>query len=333
MTVQALALFSGGLDSLLACLVAAEAGIAVQAVRFVTPFFGYDLLAQEDAYRRQVREKYGIDVILRDVSEEYLRMLATPRHGYGKNFNPCVDCKILLLQKAVGLMREIGASFIITGEVVGQRPMSQRRDTLRVIERDSGTEQYLVRPLCAKNLPPSKAEQAGLIDREKLHAFHGRGRQAQIALAEQLGIKEYESPSGGCSLTDPNRAVRVAAFYERFGIATVNEARLLLFGRHFHLPAGGWLVIGRNERENISLEKLVLADDQTLINTTRPGPLGLLRNAGSDRDAVLAAAIVVRYSRKDTQQAGAEVALSRAGRISTIQATPLADALLEDLRA
>lgn len=333
MTVKALALFSGGLDSLLACRVVIEAGVDVQAVRFVTPFFGYELLEQEDAYRLQIRERYGIDVLVRDVSEDYLRMLARPRHGYGKNFNPCVDCKILLLKRAVGLMSEIGASFIITGEVVGQRPMSQRRDTLRVIERDSGTEQYLVRPLCAKNLPPSRAELAGLIDREKLLGFHGRGRQAQIALAEQYGIEEYQSPSGGCSLTDPNRAGRVAAFYEKHGDATVNEARLLMVGRHFYLPDGGWLVIGRNETENIFLEKLVLAEDRTLINTSRPGPLGLLRNSSSPEEAALAAAIVVRYSKKDALQSGAEVAMAGAGGISVLQAAPLADDLLESFRA
>lgn len=333
MTVKALALFSGGLDSLLACRVAAAAGVAVQAVRFVTPFFGYELLATADVYRREVLEKYGVDVLLRDVSQEYLRMLASPRHGYGKNFNPCVDCKIMLLKKAVDLMHEVGASFIITGEVVGQRPMSQRRDTLRVIERDSGTEQYLVRPLCAKNLPPTKAELAGLIDREKLLAFHGRGRKAQIALAEQLGIEEYESPSGGCCLTDPNRALRVAAYYEKHGMATVNEARLLLIGRHFHLPGGSWLVLGRNEEENIALEKLLLPEDQTLINITRPGPLGLLRNAGSVEDAALAAAIVVRYSKKNAQHTGAEISLTVAEKSSILPATPVADDLLESLRA
>lgn len=333
MTGKALALFSGGLDSLLACRVVIDAGVAVQAIRFVTPFFGYELLEREDAYRQEILEKYGIDVMLHDVSEEYLRMLATPHHGYGKNFNPCVDCKIMLLKKAASLLGEIGASFIITGEVVGQRPMSQRRDTLRVIERDSGTEQFLVRPLCAKNLPPSRAEQAGLVDREKLLAFHGRGRQAQIALADQLGIKEYESPSGGCSLTDPNRAGRVAAFYEEFGHATVNEARLLLVGRHFRLPDGGWLVLGRNEQENIFLEKLLQADDRTLINTSRPGPLGLLRNSCSDEETALAAAIVVRYSKKDAHQIGADVLLAQAGRTSVLQATPLADELLERYRA
>lgn len=332
MTVKALALFSGGLDSLLAIKVVAEAGVAVQAVRFVTPFFGYDLLDRQAEYGKQIKESYGIEVLLHDVSEQYLQMLAKPRYGYGKNFNPCVDCKILLLRQAIETMTEIGASFIITGEVVGQRPMSQRRDTLRIIERDSGVEEFLVRPLCAKNLPPSKAELKGFIDRDRLLGFHGRGRQAQIALAKQFGISDYQSPSGGCSLTDPNRAVRVAAFYEENGIATSNEARLLLVGRHFRLPAGGWLVIGRNERENIFLEKLVLENDRTLINTSRPGPLGLLRNTGSEEDVALAASIVVRYSKKNPARTTAEVALACAGKISILQAEPLAEELLERFR-
>jgi len=332
MTVMALALFSGGLDSLLACKVVEKAGVPVQGVRFVTPFFGYDLLEQEVAYRLRIKEKYGIDVLLRDVSEQYLRMLAKPRHGYGKNFNPCVDCKIMLLRQATAMMAEIGASFIITGEVLGQRPMSQRRDTLRVIERDSGAERFLVRPLCAQHLPPSPAELSGLIDRDKLLAFHGRGRQSQIALAGQFGITDYQSPSGGCSLTDPNLAVRVARFYEKRGMATVNEARLLLVGRHFNLPSGGWLVVGRNEKENIFLEKLVQKDDRTLINTSRPGPLGLLRNSDSDEETSLAASIVVRYSKKDPQATAADVALARAGTISLLHAEPLADEMLERFR-
>ena len=156
--IRALALFSGGLDSILACRVVAAQGIAVQAVKFVTPFFGYELLAKEEQYARMVRESYGIEVVLRDVSEAYFAMLRNPPHGYGKNFNPCIDCKILLFREAKRLMEEFAASFLITGEVIGQRPMSQRRDTLRVIERDSGCEGILLRPLCAKTQEPTRAE-------------------------------------------------------------------------------------------------------------------------------------------------------------------------------
>ena len=170
---RALALFSGGLDSILACRVVAAQGITVQAVKFVTPFFGYELLAKEQEYAQMVRESYGIEVVLRDVSEPYFTLLRNPPHGYGKNFNPCIDCKILLLRAAKMLMPEFSASFLITGEVIGQRPMSQRRDTLRVIERDSGCDGILLRPLCAKTHEPPFAERDGLVDGELLLDFNG----------------------------------------------------------------------------------------------------------------------------------------------------------------
>ena len=161
----ALALFSGGLDSTLACRLVAKQGIKVVAVKFVTPFFGYELLQKQNEYAQKIKRTSDIDVILKDITLPYLELLKKPAHGFGKNFNPCIDCKIFLLSEAKKMMPEIGASFLVTGEVVGQRPMSQRRDALRVIERDSNCEGILVRPLCAKNLEPTHAELKGLIDR------------------------------------------------------------------------------------------------------------------------------------------------------------------------
>jgi len=333
MTVRALALYSGGLDSMLACRLVAEQGIEVRAVRFVTPFFGHELLEEEEAYRQEVYEKYGINVMLRDVGEQYLRMLVAPRHGYGKNFNPCIDCKILLLREACKMLPELGASFIITGEVVGQRPMSQRRNTLRQIEKNSDCEQFLVRPLCAKNLPPSQAEQAGLIDREQLRDMHGRGRHAQIALAAHYGISDYPNASGGCCLTDPTLAARIADFNSRrHGGIEVADALLLTCGRHFMLPGGGWLVIGRNEKENLRLEKRSLPGDRLLINETRPGPLGILRYEAAKEDIGLAADIVVRYSKKDGQHPNATVSVSENGGKQLVEALPIGDEKLEELR-
>ena len=211
----ALALFSGGLDSTLACRVVAMQGSKVVAVKFVTPFFGYELLQIQDEYIRKIKETSSIDVILKDVTVPYLELLKKPAHGFGKNFNPCIDCKIFLLSEAKKMMPEIRASFLVTGEVVGQRPMSQRRDALRVIERDSGCESVLVRPLCAKNLSPTQAELDGLIDRELLLAFNGRTRTPQIKLAEQFGITDYPSPAGGCILADPILSVRIQKYYQQ----------------------------------------------------------------------------------------------------------------------
>jgi tRNA-specific 2-thiouridylase len=331
MTVRALALFSGGLDSTLACRVVASQGIDVQAVRFVSPFFGSDLLEREADYRRQVKEKYGINVMLRDVSEQYVKMLVAPDHGYGKNFNPCIDCKILLLREACRMLPEIGASFIITGEVLGQRPMSQRRNTLRQIEKASGCQEFLVRPLCAKNLPPSRAEEKGLIDREKLLDFHGRGRQRQIALAAEFGITDYPAPAGGCSLTDPNLAARIREFYAKRGELRVTDARILIHGRHYELPGGGWLVIGRREKENLRLEKMTAPGDKLLHNVSRPGPLGILRFAGQKEDIELAAAILVRYSKKDPRNPAATVSVRTDDGGFEIEALRIDDAVCRTL--
>jgi len=215
MQITALALYSGGLDSTLACRVVAEQGIKVVAVKFVTPFFGYDLLLRKEDYIRTTKERSGIDVLLKDVTIPYLELLKKPAHGFGKYFNPCIDCKIFLLSEAKKMMPKLGASFLVTGEVVGQRPMSQRRDTLRVIERDSGCEGILVRPLCAKNLEPTQAERDGLIDREQLYAFSGRNRTPQMKLADQFGINDYPSPAGGCILADPILSARIQEYYKK----------------------------------------------------------------------------------------------------------------------
>lgn len=209
----AIALFSGGLDSILACRVVAGQAVRVKALKFVTPFFDYGLLAAEAQYRKKIREKYAIDVEIRDITDLYLQMLHDPPHGFGKHFNPCIDCKILLMRTAREMMAAYGAELLISGEVLGQRPMSQRLDTLRIIERDSGCEGLLVRPLCAKGLSPTKAELEGLIDREQLLGFRGRGRQPQMELAARFGITDYPSPAGGCVLTDPLLAQRIASFY------------------------------------------------------------------------------------------------------------------------
>lgn len=328
---RALALFSGGLDSILACRVVAAQGIAVQAVKFVTPFFGYELLAKEEQYARMVRESYGIEVVLRDVSEAYFAMLRNPPHGYGKNFNPCIDCKILLFREAKRLMEEFAASFLITGEVIGQRPMSQRRDTLRVIERDSGCEGILLRPLCAKTQEPTRAERDGLVDRELLLDFNGRGRQPQIQLAEQFGITDYPRPAGGCVLTEADQAKRIAWYYARYPEIRLNDIRLLLFGRHFQLPHGGWFVLGRDEAENARLEALHDPGDYLVHMPERSGPMGVLHGAVHPDDFAAAAGLVVRFGKKMAgASAPATVLFASGGEERFLVAEPLADALFQE---
>lgn len=306
----ALALFSGGLDSTLACRVVASQGIKVVAVKFVTPFFGHELLLGKDQYCRRIKETSGIDVILKDVTVPYLELLKNPSHGYGKNFNPCIDCKIFLLSEAKKMMPEIEASFLITGEVVGQRPMSQRRDTLHIIERESGCEDILVRPLCAKNLAPSKAEKDGLIDRQKLLDFSGRNRKPQIQLADKFGITDYPSPAGGCILTDPILSLRVQKYYEIHEQIIPEDILLMMVGRQFKLPSGAWLVVGRNQSENIKIENLRQPDDWLLEPKDIPGPSAILRNSSLKEDIETAASIVMRYSKKSARENGSTVVLA-----------------------
>jgi len=294
----ALALFSGGLDSILACRVIMAQGITVKAVKFVTPFFDDELLAREDDYRREIESRFGIDVVLRDLSVPYLQMLRRPVHGYGKNFNPCLDCKILIVATARAMLAELGASFIISGEVVGQRPMSQRPDALRVVERDSGCEGLLLRPLSAGRLPETVPERQGLVDRERLPKFFGRGRTAQIELAAALGITGYPSPAGGCILTDPNKAGRIRRFYEENSMVRAEDIRLLLFGRQFRLPAGSWLVLGRDQRENEKLLSLAREGDLVLRMSNWPGPVAVIRSFAGGGDLELAAALIRLFSKK-----------------------------------
>lgn len=334
--VTAIGLFSGGLDSILACRVIAAQGIRVVALKFVTPFFDHDLLADEASYTREMARKFGIDVRVVDISQGYVQLLEKPAHGFGKNFNPCIDCKIFMLRRARELMAHYGASFIFTGEVLGQRPMSQRRDTLRVIERDSGCEGLLLRPLCAKLMSPIKAELEGLVDREQLHAFSGRGRKSQKLLAKAFGLHDYPAPAGGCMLTDPNLATRIKQFYQglfSFGRQpSVEDIRLLSVGRQFRLDEDVWFVLGRDERENNRLEDMRVPGDWLIRMTVRPGPLGLLRHAaetvaGREQEAAIIeclAGIVVRYGKKVVDEpAGAEVLIDRGGVSHTKWQDPL----------
>jgi len=326
--ITALALYSGGLDSTIACRVVAKQGIKVVAVKFITPFFGYELLQKQDEYIGYIKEISGIDVILKDVTLPYLELLKNPAHGFGKHFNPCIDCKIFLLSEAKKMMPEIGASFLVTGEVVGQRPMSQRRDTLRIIERDSGCEGILVRPLCAKNLAPTQAEHEDLIDREQLLNFSGRNRKPQIQLAEQFGITDYPSPAGGCILTDPILSLRIQEYYEKQKRITPEDILLMMVGRQFKLPSGGWLVVGRNESENIKIDNLRQPGDWLLEPKNIPGPSAILRYDSRPEELKTAAAIVVRYSKKsDVGEGSAVIVADQNGAKHEIDTRPLGDNL------
>ncbi len=300
---KAFSLLSGGLDSLLATRLIMAQGIEVIGLHFITPFFGYDRKGREADYAEAMRREYGIEARVIDVGEEYFQILRRPRYGYGKNFNPCVDCKVLLFSKAKQMLQEEKADFLVTGEVLGQRPMSQRRDTLRIVERDSGTEGLLLRPLSARNLNPTQPEIQGLVNREKLLALRGRGRKPQIKLAEELGIRSYPAPAGGCVLTDPILSKRIRNHFADHPVVNVNEILLLQVGRQFHLGEQGWLILGRNEAENSKLEGLGRKGDFFLKMEGIPGPLGLLRGKGDLDQIRQAAAVLVRYSKAKNEDA------------------------------
>ena len=340
----ALALFSGGLDSILACRVVAAQGVRVVAVKFVTPFFDYELLADPAAYQEKILNKYGIDVFIEDLSPGYLELLHHPRHGFGRYFNPCVDCKILMLTRAKAMMANLGASFLVTGEVLGQRPMSQRRSTMRVIERDSGSDRQLLRPLSAKLLKVTEAEENGWVDREKLLDFNGRGRNRQIDLAREFGITDFPVPAGGCILADLNLSPRISRIYQgnymvKAEEITVEDVRLLLFGRQFRLPGGGWLILGRNQEENSLLSSLAQIEDAVLAVAVRPGPTGILRRAANcysddscrQSDLLLAAALVVRFGKKrEDDPAETNVFFSLGLKTTVLTVLPLADQVFQD---
>ena len=309
--VTALALYSGGLDSILAAKLVASLGVNVICVKFVTPFFDYELLQDPEKYQQQVAEEYGLQVVLHDLSENYLELLHNPSHGFGKNFNPCIDCKILMCSRIKELMAGYDASFLISGEVLGQRPMSQRRDTLWLIERDSENVGILLRPLSAKLMSPTIAEKEGWVDREKLLDISGRGRPRQIQLAKDFGITNFPTPAGGCTLADPILSERIEKIYKgnfivRPEAIRISDIRLLLVGRQFEVADGKWLIVGRNEKDNRKIESLAEEGDLLLHMPDWPGPTALLRgldvfpvDQGKHVPAVLESVeLVARYGKK-----------------------------------
>ena len=299
---RAFSLLSGGLDSLLATRLIMEQGIEVVGLHFITPFFGYHRKGQEARYQERWRNLYGIEARIVDVSKEYFQVLRNPPHGYGKNFNPCIDCKVFLFSKARGMMEEEKADFLISGEVLGQRPMSQRRDTMRIVERDSGADGLLLRPLCAQSLKPTRAETAGLVDRTKLLGITGRGRKPQMELAERMGIRHYPTPAGGCLLTDPEMAGRIRKFFTQSPQVSVDEILLLQVGRHFQISEDQHLAVGRRDEENLRLMELFRGGDTLLRVHGIPGPLGLFRGREDEKGLEAAASIVARYSKAKNQE-------------------------------
>ncbi|HQP91579.1 MAG TPA: tRNA 4-thiouridine(8) synthase ThiI [Candidatus Omnitrophota bacterium] len=284
--IKAISLYSGGLDSILARRIMSQQGIDVIAVNFVMPF---------GCSKKSVDK----DIEKVDITNDFLEILKAPAHGYGSNMNPCIDCKILMLKKAKKLMEERGASFIITGEVVGQRPMSQMRGMLKHIERQAGVEGLVVRPLSAKLLPVTIAEEKGWIDREKLFDINGRGRKRQFEIAQEYGITDVPQPAGGCLLTDPIYAARIKDLISHKNLKA-DDINILRFGRYFRLGENSRVIVGRNERDNELLENAKKEGDMFFKSKDQiPGPSALGRGDFSDPAVLeLALKLVARYFSK-----------------------------------
>ena len=287
-----IALFSGGLDSILAARLLMEQGRTIKCLHFYSPFFGHPGRVEH------WQEVYGLDITPVDASEPFVDMLRRgPEHGFGSAMNPCVDCKILMMRLAKERMEEYGAKFLVSGEVLGQRPMSQRRDTLNVIRRDAEVRDILVRPLSARLLDPTAAEESGLIDRSRLLSFNGRGRKEQLALAERFGIAEIPTPGGGCKLTEKENTLRFWPVLSRLSTPDLNDFLLADVGRQFW-HEDRWLTIGRHKFDNEAYAGLLREGDLRFKVAGFPGPLAVGRSPRAwDENAVReAAALVASYS-------------------------------------
>jgi tRNA U34 2-thiouridine synthase MnmA/TrmU len=304
---KAVALISGGLDSLLAARLMLEQGIHVEGINFYTGFCveGHTHAIRKKDKKKPKRnnalwsaEQLGIKLHIVDIIEEYKNIVINPKHGYGANLNPCLDCKIFMVSKARQWMEENGFDFIITGEVIGQRPMSQRKDLLPVVVRESGADDRLLRPLCAKNLAPTLPEREGWVDRDRLLDFHGRNRKPQMALAKQFGFEDYASPAGGCCfLTDASYAKKLADLWraEHEKKYELDDIMLLKVGRHIRPKPNYKLIVSREEGENKFLSGY--RKNFTHIETTScGGPLTLIDGDVTEEDIETASRIVARFS-------------------------------------
>jgi tRNA-specific 2-thiouridylase len=301
--MKAIALLSGGLDSTLAAKIILEQGIELEALNFLTVFCTCTNRGETCLASQKAVDALGISLKVLNVSEEYLHVVKHPKHGYGSNMNPCIDCRIFMLKKAKTYMEEVDASFLVTGEVLGERPMSQRRDAMRLIEKEAELNGFILRPLSAKLLPPSIPEKEGWVDREKLLKIQGRSRKPQIQLASHFGIRDYPCPAGGCLLTDPGFSKRMKDLILSDPDFSLNDVHLLKIGRHFRFSPKLKLVVGRNEEENQKIQTYSRGEDVLLRLSRYPGPLSLLRGETGEGEIEKAAAITARYSKaKDLEK-------------------------------
>lgn len=313
---KALGLISGGLDSTLAAMTLMRQGIEVTGISFVTPFFGA-------GKARIAAKKIGFPLIVSEISETHLQMVKDPKYGYGRNMNPCIDCHAMMFRLAGEIMEREGFDFLFSGEVLGQRPMSQNANALRSVATYCDYNDKVLRPLSAKLLPITPMEESGLVDREQLLDIQGRSRKPQQALAVKWGYLDYPSSGGGCLLTESGFSDRLRDLVEHDPLASVNDVELLKVGRQFRLSERSKLVVGRHQADNDALSKLIEADQTLLRSANFSGPLGLLCGDAGDTELELAAAIVASYG-KGKDEAEVDVLSTRNDAETTLRVAPLA---------
>lgn len=289
--IKALGLCSGGLDSILAAVVLQKQGIEVEWISFETPFFSADKA-------KKAARIVNIPLMVKDITHIYMQMLKNPNGGYGKNMNPCMDCHSLMFRLAGEIMGERGFCFLFSGEVLGQRPMSQTRPSLKYVEKHSGMRGYILRPLSARKLDETIPEKNGWVDREKLLDITGRGRKRQIELAGKFGITDYPAPAGGCLLTDKGYCHRLKDLLKQKDNVTHNELMLLRFGRHFRTLSGTKIIIGRTMEDNENILACYDPHDDTMMKVNNyPSPVVLISGRASEGELYLAAAMCAGYSK------------------------------------
>ncbi|MFB5613613.1 MAG: tRNA (5-methylaminomethyl-2-thiouridylate)-methyltransferase [Candidatus Nitrosomaritimum yanchengensis] len=293
---KVVALLSGGLDSQLAVRMMQEQGFDVSAVAIKTPFCDFDCGRGCGFEIRERADDLNVNLKTVYLGDEYIEMLKHPKHGIGAGFNPCVDCRSMMFEAAKKHMDEIGAEFIISGEVLGQRPMSQHAPALRTIEKDTGLLGKIVRPLSAGLLPETDPEKEGLIKRENLGMIKGRTRKAQLEMAKKYGIENPPNAGGGCLLTDPAFGLRAKDLFEHIENPTINDIDLLKIGRHLRLDEETKLVVGRNKDENEMIKAIALPDDVLLEARDHMGPVSILRGKNADKHISFASSVTLRYS-------------------------------------
>ena len=319
MSIRCVVLLSGGLDSMLAIRIMQRQGIEVESLNFKTIF-----TCCQDQAATAARD-LGVRLTVVGQEDDYLDLVCRPRFGYGRGANPCVDCRIYMFRRSVEFLQQVGARFIVSGEIVGQRPMSQKRSDLDIISRHAGLEDLLLRPLSAQIFPPTKPEREGWVDREQLYGFQGRSRKGLIDLAKTFGLTNIPSPSTGCALTEPRFSQKVFDLIELDPASRRWDFELLTVGRHFRFDEYTKVIIGRREEENEALRYAHNLSDARSTAFLTPenfiGPAGLLIGLPSTAAIYFAAGLLARYcNRLDTQDARVNVLQQNETQI--VRATP-----------